>query len=59
MTTPTFVACYQGRIEQPEAARGHATTVDGEMYNVTKYRLLLNVTRYRKIGHDTGGSNLR
>ncbi len=31
---------YQGRIEPPEAARGHATSVvgsvDSEMYNVTK-----------------------
>ena len=46
LTTPVLVACYQGRIDP--AARVHATTVDGEMYNVTKYRLLLNMIRKRQ-----------
>ncbi len=27
----TIISGYQGRIKPPEAARGHATTVDGEM----------------------------
>ena len=28
---------YQGRIEPPKAARGHATYIDGKMLSVTKY----------------------
>ena len=28
---------YQGHIEPPKAARGHATYIDGKMLSVTKY----------------------
>ncbi len=30
---------YQGRIEPPKAARGHATHKDGIVLNVTKFRI--------------------
>ena len=33
------LAYYQGRIEPPKAARGHATRIDSEMLNVTKHRI--------------------
>ncbi len=30
---------YQGCIELPKAARGHATHIDGMVLNVTKFRI--------------------
>ncbi len=30
---------YQGRIEPPKVARGHATHIDGIVLNVTKFRI--------------------
>ena len=37
------VSCYQGRIELPKAARGHATYIDGKMLSVTKINIEIQI----------------
>ncbi len=47
---PSCLESFQGRIELPEAVRGHAAHIDGIVLNVTKFRIQILCSLHCVIG---------